>query len=420
MGGGGDCQLSQPIGLFVPWRLGVYGLILAGFYVVFFLSLYRSGIWLIDSSGAPIYTDFTGLWTLGAQALHGKAALVYDQVERVRAVRELVGPGFTLFFSCPHPPTYFLIFAPLALLPYFRAFATWDFVTLLGTIAVVCLIARRRWAIPLLLASPFIAWNLSGGQTGLMMTSLFGASLLLLERRPMLAGCFIGLLSFKPQFGLLLPVALLASSQWRAFMSAAGTVALLVALSLALFGAELAIDFPKGLADYNQLFLVANPDQARVPSLGLQTIYGVVRALHGGPWLAWFVQGAAAITVAVVIWLVWRSSTRFTLKAAALPAAAFIVTPYAYAYDMAAITISLAFVVRDQIDFGSSYGEHAVMTALLAIGLVILITFGVVPLGPIVAIALLGVILRRDLSWWVASPLRLLRVFRKVEGLRFL
>jgi len=47
-----------------------------------------------------------------------------------------------------------------------------------------------------------------------MMTSPFGASLLLLERRPVLAGCFIGLLSFKPQCGLLLPVALLASSQW--------------------------------------------------------------------------------------------------------------------------------------------------------------------------------------------------------------
>jgi len=251
------------------------------------------------------------------------------------------------------------------------------------------------------------------------MASLFGASLLLLERRPVLAGCFIGLLSFKPQFGLLLPVALIASSQWRAFMSAAGTVALLLALSLAVFGTELAVQFPKGLADYNQLFLVANPTQAWIPSLGLQTMYGIVRALHGGLWLAWLVQGGAAITVAVVIWLVWRSSVRFALKAAALPAAAFIVTPYAYAYDMAAITIALAFLLRDQIDFGSSRGEQAIMTALLAVGIVILVTFGVVPLGPIVAIALLWVVLCRDLSWWVGFPLRPLGVLTKVERLQF-
>jgi len=158
-GGGGSRQPPQLIGLFVPWRLCVYGFILAGVYAIFFVSLYRAGIWLIDSGGAPIYTDFTGLWTVGAQALHGEAALVYDKVERVRAVRELVGPGFQLFFSYPYPPIYFLILAPLALLPYFQAFATWDLITLLGAIAVVCLIARRRWAIPLLFASPFIAWN---------------------------------------------------------------------------------------------------------------------------------------------------------------------------------------------------------------------------------------------------------------------
>jgi len=128
------------------------------------VSLYRAGIWLVDSGGAPIFTDFTLLWTLGAQALHGKAAQVFDQVERLRTVSEVVGAGHTLFFSFPYPPTYFLIFAPLALLPYFRAFATWDLITLLGTIGVVCLIARRRWAIPLLLASPFISWILAAGK----------------------------------------------------------------------------------------------------------------------------------------------------------------------------------------------------------------------------------------------------------------
>ena len=41
------------------------------------------------------------------------------------------------------------------------------------------------------------------------------------ERRPVLAGLLIGCLTWKPQFGILLPVALAASNRWRAFASAA-------------------------------------------------------------------------------------------------------------------------------------------------------------------------------------------------------
>jgi hypothetical protein len=44
-----------------------------------------------------------------------------------------------------------------------------------------------------------------------------------LERRPYLAGSLFGLMIFKPQLGLLLPVALIAGRQWRVFAAAAAT-----------------------------------------------------------------------------------------------------------------------------------------------------------------------------------------------------
>jgi len=115
-------------------------------------------------------------------------------------------------------------------------------------------------------------------------------------------------------------------------------------------------------------------------------------------------QGLTAVSAALIVWLVWRSRVRYALKAATLSAAALIATPYAFAYDMAALAIPVAFLVKDQIGFGMLKGEQTIMVALFGgavTTLVILgdsadhITFGGVPLGPFLVITLLAAILRR-------------------------
>src|SRR6202043_3793016 len=113
---------------------------------------------------------------------------------------------------------------------------------------VVYLIVRRQPAVSLMLASPFAAWNFLIGQNGFLTASLLGASLLLLERRPVLAGVFIGCLTYKPQFGILLPLALAAANQWRAFVSTAVTALILTGASIAAFGTGPWIAFPEQLA----------------------------------------------------------------------------------------------------------------------------------------------------------------------------
>ena len=52
-----------------------------------------------------------------------------------------------------------------------------------------------------------------------------GGGLLLLDRRPVLAGILFGALCYKPHFGMLIPVALAASGRWRAFGAAAASAA---------------------------------------------------------------------------------------------------------------------------------------------------------------------------------------------------
>src|SRR5204862_7518902 len=124
------------------------------------------------------------------------------------------------------------------------AFLPWYAVTLVCCLAVVYLIVRRHPAISLMLASPFAAWNFLIGQNGFLTASLLGSSLLLIERRPVLAGVFIGCLTYKPQFGILFPVALIAARQWRTCVSAAATAIFLAAASAGTFGVDAWAAFP--------------------------------------------------------------------------------------------------------------------------------------------------------------------------------
>jgi hypothetical protein len=376
---------------------------LAIIYAAALIRFYFAGVWIIDGSGSPIYGDFTDAWVAGWHALTADASQLYDSNEFVRIQKALLGVSDVVYPNWPYPPTFFLILAPLSTLPYPYAFLTWDVATLLGCLVVVYLIVRCPAAIALVLASPFTAWNFLAGQNGFLTASLLGGSLFFLEKRPVVAGAMIGCLTYKPQFGILIPVALVAARQWRAVASAGIAAAVLAAVSILLFGADAWTSFPNGLVGQSKLNLAAGPDS----NWGyLQTVYGLIRNLHGPANAGWLVQGFTTFAAASIVWILWRSPVRFALKAATLSAAALIATPYAFAYDMAALAIPVAFLAKDQIGYGMLRGEQTIMIALFGVTAATLlvlgdrtdqITFGGVQLGPFVVVTLLAVILRRAL-----------------------
>jgi len=387
--------------IFTASRLNLYGYAVGLIYAAALTHFYFAGAWIVDGSGAPLYGDFTDVWVAGWQALTADASQLYESNEFVRIQTALLGARDYFYPNWPYPPTFFLILAPLSTLPYKYAFLAWDVATLLGCLVVVYLIVRRPAAIALVLASPFTVWNFLAGQNGFLTASLLGASLLFLEKRPIVAGVFIGCLTYKPQFGILLPIALVASRQWRAFASAGVAASLLAAASIALFGSDAWAAFPYGFVAQSKLNLGGGPDS----NWGyLQSVYGLTRSLHGSGCTAWLGQGLTILATAVVVWIVWQSPVRYPLKAATLSAAALIATPYVFAYDMAALAIPVAFLAKDQIYHGMLRGEQPIMIAMFGAtlaALVILgdsanhITFGEVPFAPLVVITLLAVISRR-------------------------
>jgi arabinofuranan 3-O-arabinosyltransferase len=401
---------SPALGLFKAWRLHVYGYAIAAVYAAFLIAVYRAGTWLVDGAGTPVYTDFACAWSATVQALKGGATALYDPAEFAKIQAALVGPRDYFYPNWPYPPTFFLIMAPFTVLPYRYGFIVWDVATLLGLIFVVYCIVRKSPAVALVLASPFTAWNFLAAHNGFLTGSLLGASLLFLERQPVLAGLFIGSLTYKPQFGILLPVALAAARQWRAFTSAAATAGIFVGISVAVLGMDAWTALPQELAaQTGEVLLAAGNDDPAAEWGYIQTVYGVVRNLNAGAALAWLIQGLTTSGAAIIVWFVWRSPVRYALKAATLAAAALIATPYAFAYDMAAIAVPAAFLAKDQMHHGFLRGEQAVLTGLFGASLAVLvafgdrpggITFGSTPIGPLVMITLLAVIVRR-VCWCV-------------------
>ncbi|HWY25534.1 MAG TPA: glycosyltransferase family 87 protein, partial [Nevskia sp.] len=173
----------------------------------------------VDAQGHSVRPDFVVFWAASRLALSGDAAGAYDAaviapVEH-EALPQLQGMGQWVY-----PPNFLLLVLPLALLPFFWSYLAFMASTLCAYAAVLCRVVNSRAALMPALAFPAVCINVVEGQNGFLVAALMGGALLLLPRRPARAGVLIGLLTIKPQLGLLLPLVLISAGQWRALWAA--------------------------------------------------------------------------------------------------------------------------------------------------------------------------------------------------------
>ncbi len=192
---------------------------------------------MVSREGKPIGVDFSCYWAASAMALRGEPSAVLMTSKRLYAVEEeAVGQG-TFVALWYYPPTFLIIVLPAALVGYLWALGIWTTLTFAGYSMVLRKIIPRAETFWPALAFPGVFANLQNGQNGLLTFSLLGGALLSLESRPLLAGALFGLLTYKPQMGVLVPLVLVATGRWRAFFAAAVTAIAFAGISLVMFGA---------------------------------------------------------------------------------------------------------------------------------------------------------------------------------------
>ena len=340
-----------------PSRMRGYSAVLLAAYLIASILWIALANGLVDRNNKPLGTDFSNVYAAGMLASNGKPDVAYDWPSE-HAVEKAIFGRDVPFYGWHYPPQFLLVAAILALVPYGWALALWMATTLSAYIAIIRVILPQPTAVLVALAYPAVFVNLLHGQNGFINAALLGGALLLLDRRPITSGVLIGLLAYKPQFGVLIPLMLLATARWTVVAAASATVLAACTVTLSMFGTKVWVAFAASTTLTRHVVLEAG-------AIGwekIQSIFSAVRMWGGGVDLAYMAQGALALGVAAgLIWL-WRSEAAVDLKASALAVAALIATPYVLDYDLMILAVAIAFYARH----GLARGFHNFELSLLA------------------------------------------------------
>lgn len=355
--------------------------------------------WIFDEKSLGIPTDFVNVWSAGRLVLDGHPASAYDWDIQKQVQVAVLGQSYDGNFAWHYPPPFLFVAAVLAHFPYAVAFVGWAAVSLVPYLAVMRAIVGRSFGLLLGLAFPVVFTNTLVGQNGFLTASLIGGTLSLMPSRPVLSGICLGLLSYKPQYGFLFPLALIAASQWKVFFTAGAVAISMASLSWLAFGTESWQAFFHWMPMFSQAFLT----EGRAPWGKMQSIFALVRYFGGTEQLAWVFQWIMSGVVAILLALMWRSrGISYSLKAAGLAAGALLVTPYLFLYDLMVLAIPVAFLVRIGLNGGFARVELPAL-GLVAALLMIYPLLGA-PTGFGATLIVTALIARRVGPWWRGEP----------------
>jgi alpha-1,2-mannosyltransferase len=377
-------------------RIRLWALAVLAASVLGFAFLLATSDGLNDYQGRPLGTDFSNVYAAGTYVLDGQAAAPFDWPAQ-HAREQMIFGEKTPFYGWHYPPYFLFIAGLLALMPFTLALAVWQGVTLALYFFTIRTIISASWPglsrpstaflfgrsqgvdardkpghdsgvrivpdnlwILLALAFPAVFVNIGHGHNGFLTAALIGTALLTLDRRPVVSGILFGLMAYKPQFGVLIPLVLAASGRWRVFLAATVTVAVLTLSTVLAFGPDVWRAFVASMP----LTRVEVLEQGGTGWHKIQSVFSVVRMWGGGIPLAYTAQATATIAIAAALAWLWRSHAAYPLKAAALIVASILATPYSLDYDFVILAPALAFLAADGLARGFSPWEKTALALL--------------------------------------------------------
>ncbi len=402
-----------------------------------FLFLVATSHGAVDLQGRPLGTDFSNVYAAGTYVLGGDTNAAFDPPQQFAREQAIFGAA-TQFYGWHYPPYFLFVAAALAWLPYGLALAVWQAVTLgLYLLTIRAIVAtsfrgprsgspesiatatqgrtprprlRKSWLwIPdsrsaasgmtvewllLALAFPAVLLNVGQGQNGFLTAALLGGALVVLDRRPIFAGILLGLLVYKPQYGLMLPIVLGVSGRWKCFGAAAATVVALTIATTLTFGASVWGAF----LDSTHFTRTVVLEQGNTGWYKIQSVFAWARMWGAPISLAYALQGMAIVALGAALARLWRSAAPYPLQAAALCLATILATPYSFDYDMMVLAPAIAFLAADGFVRGFGPWQKTLLAALWLVPLVArsIAHVSLIPLGVPAMLAMFILILRRS------------------------
>lgn len=314
--------------------------------------------------GGRLGGDFPAFYGAGRMVIEGAGDELYDPAAQARFQLPLypesedlpstadlqssaeTGIGSFLYFA--YPPFTAVAYAALAILPYRLAFAVH------GLLAIAALWGAVRLARPmlprilqtgrdelvavavLLTTYPILRSVLGGQNTAFTLLLLAAVWRFAADDRAVLAGLSLAAMLYKPQFGLLVVLLVLAARRWRILMWWAVGGGIAYGVGAAVVGWGWLATWLEQTGAFNDENLVVNGDL-------MVSAIGWFRSLYGTellwPSLLGVALAAAVGLVAALQW--WRGG--IGADAIALGAAAIVIgSPSALYYDVGIATVTVA------------------------------------------------------------------------------
>jgi len=291
----------------------------------------------------PFALDYLPLWTAGHMALTHPARL-YNFSAITDAQRWLIG---RLNRERPwiYPPSALLMFSPLSLASFWTSTVVWVTATIAALVGAALKFVPRDRVLGLVLIAALPATSLTvvASQTTFLTVCATALGVLLVERRPILAGVLLGLAAcLKPTALVFLPLAYLAARTWRPFLATAATGLAVAALTTLWLGPAVWLDWLRALPRFEHIVLY---DPAFLPSMISPASAGVHLHLAADVMLA--LRAVCTVAGGALVWWVWRRRSDPAFRLIALMAAGLLASPYAMRYDAALFVVpAVALICR--------------------------------------------------------------------------
>ncbi|WP_170472603.1 glycosyltransferase family 87 protein [Ruegeria arenilitoris] len=367
------------------WQLGI---LVPAFVLTMFVTWIFSGLAsIIDADVTSFNNDFRIFWGAARLAIVDTPLAAFD----IDKLAEMHGVSDGRWMPWSYPPSYLVALMPLGMMSFPLAWGVFSVLSMLAIAAATRPFTKGHPQVWLAFAfAPAYLPPLFMGQNSLIWAAgLLAALAAIKDNRPVIAGVLIGLLTLKPQLGILIPIALIASGAWRTFVSASVTTIMLSVGATLIVGVE----YWSELREMMEIHFSVIKSTSAVNDL-MVSPFGILAGLGMQVSTALTIQWCFTAVAAATVAIAWRSpAVGFDLRAAVLIIAILLSTPYLWYYESALLAPAALFLLRAGVLKPNLLG--LLLSAAMWLGLspaLLLVVFGFEPsfrysFAPIVLLA---------------------------------
>jgi alpha-1,2-mannosyltransferase len=308
--------------------------------------------------------DWMVFYNASGAYLEGNLPLLFHGADFTARINEQLADWLSAplsFHPWMYPPTFLLFVVPFGGLPFPIAYASFLLVTGAALIAAVWYYdddpEHRKLLLGLLMLSPAVACTVVLGQNSFLTSAVLIGGFALMKRQPILGGTVLGILSFKPQLALMVPIALIAGRYWQSLAGAAASALLLAFFSLVVFGLDAWRGWVALMTVPSDLYNAWNI----VGRLHGQSVYTCVALLGASPAVANAAQAIAIVLAAGGVYWCFRQAVPHELQLMMLLAATMLSAPHVFNYDGVMLDIAASLLLCRALNDGFRFGELIVI-----------------------------------------------------------